>query len=912
MPDPHWENLKELFHAALTLPPHERAAYLDRASPGDAALRQAVESLLKSHAQSGNFVDSPAYQAAAQMVIDGAEFKAGQSVADYRIISSLGEGGMGKVYLAEDTRLHRPVALKFLSRTLTQDHDRLRRFQLEARAASALNHPNILTIHGIGESDGHRFIATEFIEGDTLRGRLGAGVDLTDALEIAIQIASALVAAHRVGVVHRDIKPENIMIRRDDGLVKVLDFGLAKTSRIVAGKSIDNAAPTQFKTGPGVVIGTIAYMSPEQARGEAVDARTDIWSLGVILYEMVTGASPFIASTSNEIISAILARTPPPRMARNAGNVPDRLEEIVQKALAKNKGERYQTSQDFLIDLKRFKESLQIEANIGRGKFADNATPFSDDVAKPTQPAGPTKGSISSAEYIANQVKAHKGGAIMIVALVLLTIAAGIAVYEWRVKHTSVAATAAPQVKSLAVLPLKSLDSGENYLGVGIADAVIRKISQTGQLTVRPTSAVLKYVKDDADSLTAAHQLNADAVLEGTWQRSGDRLRVTVNLLRTSDGASLYVDNFDLTTADVFAIQDKVAQQVAARLRISFDTGQRTRNERYPTDPRAYEAYIRGVTSLDERGYEGSMPQMQTTIDFLTRSIEIDPKYALSHATLGLAYAWTAVAIEPGNSRWADLAKEQIKLAQELDPNLVETHFAHAYLLWTGYEGYQNEAAIRELLLAKQLDPNSSSPALPAILGHVGLDDLASRELQRALDIDPTSQSLRDLKIILPYLRGDPDAWFVERKQIPSGFARVDPWYYLRKGLLADAQKAIDERLPKTPQNYDLLMQQALLLALRGDSRAAESRVPEILSKIQPNDQSRHHSTYDAACIYALTGNSSEAVKWLKETAATGFPNYPLFARDHFFDRIRQSPEFVQFMAEQKAQWDTFLQEFGG
>jgi serine/threonine protein kinase/TolB-like protein len=912
MPDPHWENLKELFHAALALSAHERAAYLDRASGGDAALRQAVVSLLKSHEQTDNFVDSPAYQAAAEMVIDGAEFKGGQSVADYQIISSLGEGGMGKVYLAEDTRLHRPVALKFLSRTLTQDHDRLRRFQQEARAASALNHPNILTIHGIGESDGHRFIATEFIEGETLRERLGAGVDLTDALEIAIQIASALVAAHRVGVVHRDIKPENIMIRRDDGLVKVLDFGLAKTSRIVAGKSIDNAAPTQFKTGPGVVIGTIAYMSPEQARGEAVDARTDIWSLGVILYEMVTGASPFIASTSNEIISAILARTPPPRMARNAGNVPDRLEEIVQKALAKNKGERYQTSQDFLIDLKRFKESLQIEANIGRGKFADNATPFSADVAKPTQPAGPTKGSISSAEYIANQVKAHKGGAIMIVALVLLTIAAGIAVYEWRVKHTSVAATAAPQVKSLAVLPLKSLDSGENYLGVGIADAVIRKISQTGQLTVRPTSAVLKYVKDDADSLTAAHQLNADAVLEGTWQRSGDRLRVTVNLLRTSDGASLYVDNFDLTTADVFAIQDKVAQQVAARLRISFDTGQRTRNEQYPTDPRAYEAYIRGVTSLDERGYEGSMPQMQTTINFLTRSIEIDPKYALSHAKLGFAYAWTAVAIEPGNSRWADLAKEQIKLAQELDPNLVETHFAHAYLLWTGYEGYQNEAAIRELLLAKQLDPNSSSPALPAILGHVGLDDLASRELQRALDIDPTSQSLRDLKIILPYLRGDPDAWFVERKQIPSGFARVDPWYYLRKGLLADAQKAIDERLPKTPQNYDLLMQQALLLALRGDSRAAESRVSEILSKIQPNDQSRHHSTYDAACIYALTGNSSEAVKWLKETAATGFPNYPLFARDHFLDRIRQSPEFVQFMAEQKAQWDTFLQDFGG
>src|ERR1051326_1495148 len=915
MSDPHWENLKDLFHAALAVPVHERAAYLEQACNGDTELRGAVESLLKSNEESDHFLDAPAYQAAAEMLVANDEFKPNQIVAHYRIISLLREGGMGKVYLAEDTKLHRRVALKFLASNFTQDQDRLERFAREARAASALNHPNILTIQEIGESDGRRFIATEFIEGKTLHERLSTGLNTEEALDIAIQIASALVAAHRVGIIHRDIKPENVMIRRDDGLVKVLDFGLAKMTRsssIERAKSVDKHALGQFKTGPGVVIGTVAYMSPEQARGDAVDARTDIWSLGVILYEMICGTSPFIAATSNEIISAILARTPPPRMTRNACNVPDRLEEIVEKALAKNKEERYQTSQEFLIDLKGLKEALHIGANIGRAKCADNATTFSVDVTKSTQPARATKPSVSSAEYIANQVKAHKRGAVTIGALVLLTIAAGIAVYEWRVKHTSVAATAAPQVKSLAVLPLKSLESGENYLGVGIADAVIRKISQTGQLTVRPTSAVLKYVKDDADSLTAAHQLNADAVLEGTWQRSGDRLRVTVNLLRTSDGASLYVDNFDLTTADVFAIQDKVAQQVAVRLQISFDTAQRTRNERYPTDPRAYEAYIRGVTSLDERGYEGSLPQMQTTINFLTRSIEIDPKYALSHAELGFAYAWTAVAIEPGNSRWADLAKEQIKLAQELDPNLAETHFAHAYLLWTGYEGYQNEAAIRELLLAKQLDPNSSSPALPAILGHVGLDDLASRELQRALDIDPTSQSLRDLKLILPYLRADPDAWFVERQQIPSGFARVDPWYYLRKGLLADAQKAIEERLPKAPQNYDLLMQPALMLALRGDARAAESRVPEIFSKIQPNDQSRHHSTYDTACIYALLGNSSEAVKWLKETAATGFPNYPLFARDHFLDRIRQSPEFVQFMAEQKAQWETFRQEFGG
>ena len=296
------------------------------------------------------------------MLADDDEFKAGQTVAHYQIVSLLGEGGMGTVYLAEDTKLRRRVSLKFLSTTFTQDHERLRRFEQEARAASALNHPNILAIHEIGEEDGHRFIATEFIEGETLRARLRFGLDLDDALDIAIQVASAMVAAHRVNIVHRDIKPENIMIRRDDGLVKMLDFGLAKISVPRSPEAvIDTEAKTRLRaqTAPGVVMGTVAYMSPEQARGDAVDERTDIWSLGVVLYEMIAGSSPFVAATSNEIISGILSKESPPPLARYSRVVPERLEEIVEKALTKNKEERYQTSKDLLIDLKRLKQSLR-------------------------------------------------------------------------------------------------------------------------------------------------------------------------------------------------------------------------------------------------------------------------------------------------------------------------------------------------------------------------------------------------------------------------------------------------------------------------------------------------------------------------------------------------------------------------
>jgi serine/threonine protein kinase len=251
----------------------------------------------------------------------------------------------------------------------------LRRFEQEARAASALNQPNIITIHEIGEEDGHQFIAIEFIDGQTLRERLRSPLDLDESLEIAIQVASALAAAHRVNIVHRDIKPENIMIRKDDGLVKVLDFGLAKMS-VLRRATMDPEADTQLRnTAPGVVMGTAAYMSPEQARGETVDERTDIWSLGVVLYEMIAGCSPFVASTSNEIISAILSRETPAPLTRYSRLVPERLEEIVEKALTKNKDERYQTSKDLLIDLKRLQQTLQLKAASERSTSPDRIVP---------------------------------------------------------------------------------------------------------------------------------------------------------------------------------------------------------------------------------------------------------------------------------------------------------------------------------------------------------------------------------------------------------------------------------------------------------------------------------------------------------------------------------------------------------
>ncbi|HEX8844121.1 MAG TPA: protein kinase [Pyrinomonadaceae bacterium] len=362
-----WQKVKEIFNAALEQQPGERAAFLAQACKGDDSLRREVESLIKSHEEEGSFIDSPAYEAAAGLLADNsADSLVGKQVNHYRILAELGAGGMGEVYVAQDTRLGRKIALKLLPASFTNDEDRLQRFQQEARTASSLNHPNILTVYEIGEQQSRPFIATELIEGQTLRERLaGEPVELTDSLDIIMQAASALAAAHEVGIVHRDIKPENIMIRKD-GYVKVLDFGLAKLAEPKSA-SAELEAPTRVRdsTSPGMVMGTVAYMSPEQARGLAVDGRTDIWSLGVVLYEMVAGSPPFKGETPTDVTVSIIEREPV-ALSTLSEVVPAELDWIVKKALRKDRDERYQTVKEMIGDLRGVKQELEFEAKLGR------------------------------------------------------------------------------------------------------------------------------------------------------------------------------------------------------------------------------------------------------------------------------------------------------------------------------------------------------------------------------------------------------------------------------------------------------------------------------------------------------------------------------------------------------------------
>jgi serine/threonine protein kinase len=357
-----YHQAEQLFFAALERAPDERAAFLAEACQNDPELLAEVEALLALDEQSRGFIAAPAYTAlAASLTQDSSPSLTGQRLGAYRLLDKLGAGGMGEVYLAEDTRLRRRVAVKLLPPEFTNDAERVRRFEREARAASALNHPNIITIHEIGQTEQFHFIVTEYVEGQTLRQRLAGGrMKLDEALEAAIQMATALQAAHEAGIVHRDIKPENVMLRRDN-IVKVLDFGQAKlTERRAVASDPDASTSVSVKTDPGVVMGTARYMSPEQARGQEVDARTDIFSLGVVLYEMIAGQAPFTGETTSDVIVAILTSEPPP-LTRTAPGVPADLQRIVSRALRKDREERYQNAADLLLDLKQVKQKIEVK-----------------------------------------------------------------------------------------------------------------------------------------------------------------------------------------------------------------------------------------------------------------------------------------------------------------------------------------------------------------------------------------------------------------------------------------------------------------------------------------------------------------------------------------------------------------------
>jgi len=793
----------------------------------------------------------------------------GAFFSHYKIHSRIGAGGMGEVYLATDTLLDRKVALKILPADVASNPQRVRRFLQEAKAASALNHPHIITIHEVGEFDSTYFIATEFIDGTTLRTLIKrTPLPFERVIEIAIQTASALTAAHEVNLIHRDIKPENIMLRAD-GYVKVLDFGLAK---LLPQSSPGPEASTLVNTADGIVLGTLSYMSPEQARGTDVDARTDIWSLGVVLYEMVTGRQPFEGTTMSDVLASVLDHEPLPVM-RYAPTVPADLERIIRKTLAKDPEERYQTAKDLLIDLKELKHELE------RQKVGSEV-----------------RSSLIAAKSVGSR---FSGRRVLMGAIILLLVVGGLT-YFLRNRLWPKSAVSTEPV-TLAILPFLSLSAVEEtgFLTTGLPDAVITRLANVRQIRVRPTSAILKYEGQKVNAQAVGRELECDYVVLGTLQKVGEHLQVNVQLVRTSDNASLWGQQFDKERADLLSLQDTVATQIADALRIKMTADERSRvYRRYTDNVAAYELYLLGRSKLAHYTKDETLAAVKAFED----ALRLDANYALAYAGLAEASAQMRIrfAGQDDVKVWDERSKEAAHRALGLDENLAEAHQALAAVYRNS--DFNWEQTILESDRALSLNPNLEQPHYyrAAAFYHLGLIDKVESEVLAGLRINPLSkvEALRNRGSAALIAGRYSEAVALLEEARPISSAPVADWYlaqaYYYEGAAERAEKILSELHGGAQAEQRAKASLASFLAARNE----KSRAGQLLQDVLSGSYQDHHVHYSVGVAYAQLGDHVKARLWLARAIATGFPCYPWFVRDPLLRPMKGDAEYERMLSE--------------
>jgi TolB-like protein len=793
----------------------------------------------------------------------------GRRVGVFDIQEPIGAGGMGEVYRARDTRLDRDVTIKILPETRAADPERIVRFEREARVLASLNHPNIATVHGVEESTGlgpsepHvRALVMELVDGVTLTEFLRAkgqpGLPVDEAAEIARQIATALEAAHQKGVVHRDLKPANIM-RRPDGLVKVLDFGLAKAFESDPSERADSSTMTGMGTRAGVVMGTTPYMSPEQARGLPVDTRTDIWSFGCVFYEMLAGRPAFDGRTTSDIIVSVLEHEPD--WSRLPKDTPASARRVLRRCFEKDPKRRLRDIGEARIELEQA------------------VAPF----------------------------RARRSLAALLSAAVLLA-TIGIAAALW-IRKDRPGAGSAP--RSLAVLPFRALSDADEYLGHGITADVITKVSQIRELTVRPRSAVLKYSGASGSALDAGRELGVDAVVEGTLQRQDRRVRVNVSLVAVQSGASIWSATMDVDSDSTFEIQDRLSQEIAARLRLTLTPQETARlAKQYTTNARAYELYVQGMQAFERRGILLGDKAIEAAMMLFQQAVAVDQTYALAQVQLAYCYAWKALFNEPSNPRWIQLARDGLAKAQALDSDLPEAHIVAHEIAWSRYGGFDIEKAIRELRAARELDPTVPLLALGNLYAHLGLAPQSNQAMERAYQIDPFGTAVRNRMIEMHVLLGQN----AEAVAATERFKQHAITNRLSMALLAQkdyrgARRLLDAATPAERADPFYLSARALFTVVTGSPGPPDDDLRRAI-ELSEGTRAFHHTAYNVACIRALRREPATAVEWLRKTADTGMPNYPLFARDPFLDNIRREPAFVAFMEELQPRWKRLSLEF--
>ncbi|MEO7157327.1 MAG: protein kinase [Vicinamibacterales bacterium] len=806
---------------------------------------------------------------------------AGTRLGHYEIVSPIGSGGMGEVYLAHDSQLDRKVALKILPGEVASDPDRMRRFVQEAKAASALNHPHIVTIHEIDTGGAVPFIATEFIDGETLRARIGAGLPLTDTLEIVIQACGALSASHAAGILHRDIKPENIMVRRD-GFVKLVDFGLAKLTAV---DSADGSLETRttLRTDPGTIMGTATYMSPEQARGLDLDARTDIFSLGVVLYELVAGCLPFEGSTGSAVMASMLGGKDPQPLARYSRDAPAELERIVSKTLRKNRDERYQTIRDMLLDLKSLKQELEFQRHLDRSVHSPQTRRLSDAQGLTAQPATESAADQArGAPDTAGRRRLRLGAAVA----ALLIVAAGSGSYLYRMRARSGAIT------SVAVMPfINASGSGDaEYLSDGLTESLITSLSQIHGLSVKARSSVFRYKGKDASPAQVARELGVQAILNGRVVQRGDDLALHIELVDVASETALWSDDYSRRMTNVASLPGEIAQDVASKLRLTLSgDDQQKVAKNYTGNAEAYQAYLKGRFNVARATESG----LRTSIDYFNQAIAIDPDYALAWAGLADAY-WGDSDIHVAPQVVMPKAKQAALRAIAIDDSLAEAHAALAIAL-TAYDWNWPDAE-KEFTRAVNLNPQyaTAHAHFSWYLSLMARTDEAMAKGRRAIEIDPLSTEFNySLGLVLFRARRTDEAVRQFRQTLA-----LDPsdWITLTNlGWALIGQRRFPEAIVELNLARQIDVNHYVLAAL-GQAYALSGKRSDALATIDLMKEwslRQYVSPHSIALVYAGLGENDLAFEWLDKGIEMRSEHIGWLKVDPRLDSLRSDPRFA-------------------
>ena len=902
-----WQQIDLLLNDVLERQPADRLAFLAKAANGDDELRREVESLLKFHGQSENFIETPPAEIAADWLRKG-EVRTDSTLGHYQLIREIGRGGMGVVYLANDTRLGRQVALKLLLEKLTKDAARVRRFQREARAVSALNHPNIITIYEVGQTasdHGEHFIAAEFVDGQTLRekGKSG-GMALSQALDVLMQTCAALTSAHEAGIIHRDIKPENIMLRQD-GIVKVLDFGLAKL--VEQDSSSKKEGNTQrLTTQPGMVMGTASYMSPEQARGLDVDARSDLFSLGVVMYELLTGQAPFTGETTADVLAALLLGEPRP-LDRYSPKLPATLQQIINRCLSKSVEERYQSAREISDALKQLKEELEFSAklkgrtansdeilamNVGTIEDASQQTTFATRAAHNLTTIAATdqnarrKTSPDSIFARLTNLNRYTKAAVTLALLAIVAL-----LIWWKLSPSG------KTIESVAVLPLINQigDPQLDYLPDGITESLIDSLSQLPALTVRPASMVAIYKSREVDPLQAGKALKTDALIIGQVKRINGQFIVQIEIIRTEDGSKLWGEKYEGNLDGILAIQQEISDELANTLRQRMTGAQPAQTVKHRTqNSEAYRLYSIGQQLWKRRNPESTLK----AIGLFQDAIKLDNNYALAYVGIADAYSTLGSYRQMMPHEVYPKAREAAEKALSLDPQLAEAHASLGKVL-TDYS-WDWPKAEAEFQMAISLSPNYANAHhwYSTLLATEGRFDEALREVKRAQGLDFLSPATNThVGNILYRARRYQEAItsLEQTLELEPNFAAAR--VYL--GLCYFRLKRFDDALAEFQKARQLAPNSADMVSLLGSFYAETGKLDQArryLAELHEMAKNRNVSASIFVTIYASLGDMDKAFEWAEKSIVEGSPIIRGLKTDPMFDLMRPDPRFANLL----------------